>query len=129
MPPLPQPSDVDSAVARGKQGEVLAEAYLCAAGYRIVERNFFSPWGEIDRIAFEGDVLCFVEVRARASACHGDPLESISPSKIKRIGQTARFYLTRLPGPWPLMRFDALGILLQPSPKYTLLRNAFETSG
>ena len=46
----------------GMQGEDEASAYLRKEGYAIIERNFRTPIGEIDIIARDGDVLCFVEI-------------------------------------------------------------------
>ena len=54
-----------STTERGARAEQLAVARLEREGYRIVRRNFRAPGGEIDIIAWDGDVLCFVEVRSR----------------------------------------------------------------
>ena len=48
----------------GELGESLAEKYLKKKGYRIIERNYTIPQGEIDIIAKEGNDLIFVEVKA-----------------------------------------------------------------
>jgi putative endonuclease len=79
---------------QGYHGEDLAEEYLIQKGYRIVKKNFqFSKSGEIDIIAFDGDVLCFIEVKMRSNNNYGDPLSSITPAKIKKIRRTAEGYL------------------------------------
>ena len=115
-----------STTDRGRRGEELAVEFLAREGYRIIERNFRVRGGEVDIIAYEGDVLCFVEVRSLASAEHGDPLETISPRKIARVVHAARAYLAELPHPWPLMRFDAVGITGAGEPRIVLCREAFE---
>jgi putative endonuclease len=61
----------------GDAGELLAERYLLKHGYRIVISNFKVPvgrnskgvrvTGEVDIVALDGDVLCFVEVKTRSS--------------------------------------------------------------
>ena len=113
--------------ARGQQAEGLAAAHIEALGYRLVERNFRCAAGEVDLIAWDGSVLCFIEVRSRATADFGDPLETIGPQKIRRIVRAAREYLSRLDGPWPEMRFDAIGVLTSSTPpEITLVRGAFE---
>ncbi len=117
---------MDTTLARGAAAEELAVAHLRAAGYRIIDRNFRVSGGEIDVIAYDGEVLCFVEVRSLASPKMGDPLETITPAKIRRIVLAAREYLTELPAPWPTMRFDAVGITLGEPPSLRLVRDAFE---
>ncbi|MBP5618294.1 MAG: YraN family protein, partial [Clostridia bacterium] len=52
--------------ATGERGEKLAARYLRRKGYRILERNFQTRFGEIDLIARKGDQLVFVEVKTRA---------------------------------------------------------------
>ena len=114
--------------AVGRQGEQLATEYLQSQGYQIITRNYRIPGGEVDIIARDGRVLCFVEVRARADREHGDPLETITPQKIARISRAAWDYVEALPRPWPAqMRFDALGIVFGDPPEIELVRGAFET--
>ncbi|MEL6545588.1 MAG: YraN family protein, partial [Myxococcota bacterium] len=94
--------------------------------YRLVVRNYRGDGGEVDIIAWDGPVLCFVEVRARADASFGDPLETIDRAKIARIGRAARDFLEQLPRPWPAMRFDAVGVLLGPPIELHIVQDAFE---
>ena len=109
-----------------RQSAALARDYLLANGYRVVTCNYRYPRGEIDLIAWDGDVLCFVEVRARASCEHGTPLETITPRKIRRVVRAARDYAQQIPPPWPQMRFDAIGVELCDPPRIELIRGAFE---
>jgi putative endonuclease len=115
--------------ARGQQSEALARAFLEAQGYRTVASNFRVAGGEIDLIAFEGAVLCFIEVRSRTDTELGEPLETIDARKIRRITVAAREFIGRLPRPWPEMRFDAVGIVLEDPPRIELVRDAFEAIG
>jgi putative endonuclease len=117
---------LETATVRGRRAEQLAETHLQRAGYRIVARNHRCAGGEVDIIAFDGDVLCFIEVRARATDALGHPLETIDKRKIRRVAIAARDYINGLRGPWPEMRFDAIGILLHDPPEITLVRGAFE---
>jgi putative endonuclease len=78
----------------GKDGEQQATDYLQNIGYSIIKRNFhFGKVGEIDLIAKDGDTIVFIEVKARNSDKFGSPLESITPSKQKKIVAVARGYL------------------------------------
>jgi putative endonuclease len=112
--------------ARGAAAEELAVTYLRDAGYSVIARNHSCPEGEVDVIAYDGDVLCFVEVRSLATVEQGDPLETIGPAKIRRIVKAAQHFLGTLAGPWPRMRFDAVGITLGEPPAIRLVRDAFE---
>ena len=93
------------------RGEVAARDYLRAKGYTILEENYAGRMGEIDLIAKEGDVIVFVEVKARENTDFGYPIESITPQKVRKICLTARQYLVhkRLWG--ADVRFDVVEIL------------------
>jgi Holliday junction resolvase-like predicted endonuclease len=67
-------------------------------------------------------------VRSRKTADFGDPLETIGREKIRRIVRAAREYLSAIEGPWPEMRFDAVGILMAEPPVITVVRGAFEAN-
>jgi putative endonuclease len=105
----------------------LATEFLQKQGYRLVEKNYHTPRGEIDLIMWNGDVLVFVEVRSVSTLDHGHPLETITRPKQLRIVSAASLYTTKLSEPWPEMRFDAVGILLVDPPEFTLVKGAFET--
>ena len=110
----------------GADAERLGQLYLRSQGYKVLHSNFLCSGGEIDCIAMEGSVLCFVEIRARSSAEHGHPLETIGRQKQRRIVRAARAFMDEWVGPWPNLRFDALGILLGQTPDFTLVKEAFE---
>ncbi|MGE4511988.1 MAG: YraN family protein, partial [Sulfurimonadaceae bacterium] len=50
--------------AKGNEAETLACTFLFDAGFSVLERNFYSRFGEIDIIAFKEDVLHFIEVKS-----------------------------------------------------------------
>ncbi len=66
---------------------------LSDRGYKIIERNFISRYGEIDIIALREGFICFVEVKYRKNADRGMPEEAISTSKIRKICRTSTFFL------------------------------------
>ncbi|HLQ52375.1 MAG TPA: YraN family protein [Terriglobales bacterium] len=113
----------------GEQGEEEAYFYLRRSGYVIVARNFRSPRrrGEIDLIGWEGDVLCFIEVKTRTSRAVMPAEAAVDEAKQRELVAVAREYLRPLAGK-PAARFDILSIYLDRggcSPQITLFRNAF----
>ncbi|MBI3268512.1 MAG: YraN family protein [Planctomycetes bacterium] len=111
----------------GRQGEELAAAFLVRQGYRIVERNFRCKVGEIDIVAVEGRVVCFVEVKARAGAGFGDPIDAVDRGKQRRLIRAARLYATqkRLAGIG--LRYDIVSVRLDATPPAVqLFRAAFD---
>ncbi len=96
----------------GNKGENLAADYLKKKKYTILEQNFKARYGEIDIVAVHENTLVFVEVKTRSSHEFGNPLEAITPWKLKTLIKTAQFYkLTRRNLP-ELMRIDAVAVEL-----------------
>ena len=110
----------------GNLAEERAAQFLQRQGYRVLERNFTCRVGEVDIVAEDGDVLCFVEVRSRATSRYGDAAESITALKRHRIALAARFYLMRRRIDERACRFDVVTIDGNAEPK--LLRDAFDLS-
>jgi putative endonuclease len=79
--------------ALGRSGEEAAVAYLQKKKFKVVSRGFRFQRGEIDIIAYDGDVLVFVEVKTRRSPDFGPPEESVTPLKQRQIRRLAEAYL------------------------------------
>jgi putative endonuclease len=112
----------------GAQGEETAARYLAGQGYKIVDRNFRCPLGEIDLIAKEGNTLCFIEVKARRSIRFGWPEESVTPFKQMRLRRLSQWYLKARRLPDAQVRFDVVSLLLGSSPtpdRIRLIKGAF----
>lgn len=77
----------------GRAGEEHAAKLLKRRGFRILERNYHSRFGEIDIIGENGQYLVFVEVKTRERNGLSDPLEAVTPAKRKRLILTAESYL------------------------------------
>jgi len=88
----------DRRIARtfGLRAETLASLWLRAKLFQVVARNFTVPGGEIDIVARRGDVIAFVEVKARPRL--EEAQAAIGAVKIARISRAARFWLAR--NPW-----------------------------
>ncbi|NTU59221.1 MAG: YraN family protein [Chlorobiaceae bacterium] len=95
----------------GAEGEKLAAMHLAGKGYRIVARNFRFHRNEIDIVAHDGDELCFIEVKTRASLDKGHPAEAVTPRKQKEIARAASGYLAGQKNPWVNCRFDVITII------------------
>ncbi len=111
--------------AQGRLGEDAGVAWLEGQGYRIAERNAVNAAGEIDVVAFDGDTLCFIEIKARSSDAYGAAIESVTVHKQRRLARAAALYLATRPHDGPC-RFDVLGMDLGDDGwRYTLVRDAF----
>ena len=77
----------------GNKGEDLAASILVKKGYQIVERNYRYGKGEIDLIAKDGDVLVFIEVKARKNLEYGPPELAVTKGKQRQIRKIAEAYL------------------------------------
>ena len=79
--------------AKGNIGEDRAVVYLEAKGYFIVERNFYSRFGEIDIIASKEDVLHFIEVKSGLD--YESAVQNITPQKLSRLIKTGDVYMKK----------------------------------
>jgi putative endonuclease len=112
--------------ARGAAAEEAAESYLRAQGYHVVERNVASKLGEIDLVALDGEVLVFVEVKARATGEFGRAIEAVGPRKRQRLIRAASMFLAKNRSK-RACRFDVLGLdrAADGGWEFTLVRDAF----
>ena len=79
----------------GDDFEARSAALLEARGLRILARNFRCRRGEIDLIATDGELLIFVEVRARRSLAFGGAAASVDRKKQCKIARCANYFLSR----------------------------------
>ena len=110
--------------AEGMQGEALVARYLRERGYRLAAHGY----REIDLIAWDGDVLCFVEVKTRTNLDMALPREYVTPQKQNKLRKTARMYLAekRLDCP---ARFDVAEVYAEHGfneARIEYLENAFQ---
>jgi len=116
---------------RGHAAERLAGAFLRRQGYDIEATNVRFPVGEIDLVARESGVLCFVEVRSTSSRQWGGPLASVTDRKRRRLIRAARWYLHRTRLAPSESRFDVVAIIWSSAgaqPAIELIRGAFDAS-
>jgi putative endonuclease len=110
----------------GNAGEDLAAAALKKQGYKILERNYTTPLGEIDLIARQGKTLVIIEVKTRKSTRFGSPQEAVSAAKQAKLRRLAYYYLKDRRLTSAPVRFDVVAItLVAAGPQIEIIPNAF----
>jgi putative endonuclease len=110
----------------GKEGEQLAIKWLKEKGYEILHANWRYSYYEIDIVATKNKKLHFVEVKARQNDKFGNPEDSVTKRKFKRLQQAADQYLFLYPGhKW--IQYDVLAITFNKNgeTEYFLLEDVF----
>ena len=79
--------------AKGNVAEDKAYDFLLQQNYRVVDKNFYSRFGEIDIIAIKDDVLHFIEVKSALN--YETAINNITPSKISKLIKTAEIYMKK----------------------------------
>ncbi len=79
--------------AKGNIAEEKACEVLLNHGYMIVERNFYSRFGELDVIATKDNVLHFVEVKSGLD--YESAVQNITPKKLSRLIKTGAVYMKK----------------------------------
>jgi putative endonuclease len=125
--PPEQPAHLET----GRRGEEEAYFYLRRMGYVIVARNYRSRRrpSEIDLVGWDGEVLCFIEVKTRTTREVKPAEAAVDVEKQRDLRGMAREYLRRVAGS-PAHRFDILSIYILDGadPEFTLFKNAFPVS-
>lgn len=79
--------------AKGSFAETKACEHLLKNGFKIIEQNFYSRFGEIDIIAYKDSVLHFVEVKSALD--YESAISNITKTKISRLIKTLEIYLKK----------------------------------
>ncbi len=106
----------------GYRGEQLAAAWLEQHGYALVAANFTLPVGrntrgavvnaEIDLVAYDGPVLCFIEVKTRASDWFVPPQTNVDLRKQRQVARAAHAYRRLLGLEKAVCRYDVVSVVL-----------------
>ena len=109
----------------GARGERAAADFLRNLGYRVVAANWRCRLGEIDLICRDGDVLVFVEVKARAGEDDATPEEQVHAFKQRQVIRAAGVYLKRFDeASMPIVRFDVVAVVWPAGGKPTIRHHA-----
>ena len=110
----------------GKDGEALAVSFLKGKGYRILEKNYRTVFGEIDIIARDKDIVVFIEVKTRSDDMFGYPFEPVNRKKQEKMRKVALCFMKKLRKEVPA-RFDVLSINMEDGPeRISHIKDAFE---
>ncbi|MGC2812270.1 MAG: YraN family protein [Bradyrhizobium sp.] len=114
-----------AAFRTGVSAEARAAAFLTFKRYRILARRFRTPFGEIDLVVRRGNLLVFVEVKARASL--EEAAYAVTPRQQRRIIDAAQAWLVAHPEHAEFeLRFDVMLIAPRRLPRHLLA--AFDAS-
>jgi putative endonuclease len=112
-----RPSAQPAHLAIGIEGEDAAFFYLRRKGYVVVARRWSSGYqrGDLDLIAWQGPMLCFIEVKTRTSHDMAAAEVTVDSNKRRTLRKLARAYIRQLPmKTGPPARFDILSVYLIP---------------
>jgi putative endonuclease len=117
-------------LATGEKGEEAAYFFLRRRGYTVVARRWSAgnvP-GDLDLIAWQGTLLCFVEVKTRTARDMTPAEAAVDEHKRRTLRRLANQYIRQLPGESaPQARFDVVSVYLVAgrSPEFAYFENAF----
>lgn len=115
----------------GDFGERVATEYLISHGYRILHKNYFCRFGELDIVALDGDCLTFIEVKTRTSFKYGAPEYAVNYWKQRHLKISARCYMEHYRMNECFARFDVVEVFVKNADntfvvdKVNVIKNAF----
>ncbi len=125
---LPQRVAMAPHLQTGARGEEEAYFDLRRRGYVIVARNYRTPrsHSELDMVGWDGETLCFIEVKTRSSRGYLPAEAAVDSAKRHDLSRVARDFLRKLPNR-PAYRFDVVSVYLESEhkPDIVLFKNAF----
>ncbi len=96
----------------GNLGEAIAADFLRDLGYQCLDQNFTTPYGELDLVFLDSEIIVFVEVKTRTTKSFGNPESSVTEAKLKRIQNASLLWLQAHPERMDDWRIDVIAILL-----------------
>lgn len=91
-------------------GEEAAAAWAAGRGWRVLDRNYRCPLGELDLVLRAGETVVFVEVKTRRGGAFGTPAEAVDARKRARLARVARHYLVNRGLAHAPCRFDVAAV-------------------
>jgi putative endonuclease len=125
---LPGKAAVREHLRTGSRGEEAAYFHLRRLGYLIIARNYRSPRSrsELDLVGWDGDMLCFIEVKTRTTREVKPAEAAVDREKQRDLYRVAREFLRRIKSN-PGFRFDIVSVYFEPGrkPEIELFKDAF----
>ena len=94
----------------GEQGERIAERWLRRRGWSVLDRRWRSGRRDLDLVVAQGDLVAFVEVKARRRNDFGGPVEAVGWRKQRELQRSALCWVDRNGVPGRMYRFDVIGV-------------------
>jgi putative endonuclease len=104
----------------GRQGEEVAARYVIRLGWKILDRNWRCPEGELDLVARDGEQLVICEVKTRSTLRFGTPVEAVTAAKAARLRRLALRWAALHGCAGTAIRIDVIGLLAGASHCYTI---------
>ena len=123
-------AELPAHLVTGLEGEDAAFFYVRRKGYTVVARRWSSGEvpGDVDLIAWDGSMLCFIEVKTRTAHDMTPAEVAVDEHKRAVLRRLARRYVRQLKGAaTPPVRFDVISVYLVPGrePEFTHFEGAF----
>ena len=96
----------------GQRGERIAASWLISHGYRVIERNWRRPCGELDVIVERNGEIIAIEVKTRRGDAMGAPEEAITPAKQRKLIATLQTYMMERGMEQAPYRIDVIAVRL-----------------
>ncbi|HUS57609.1 MAG TPA: YraN family protein [Planctomycetota bacterium] len=125
--PQADESAADARKGLGRRGEQIAAEALQRRGLKILKRNYTCTRGEIDIIALDGRVICFIEVKTRRPDAMLPPERNVDTAKRRQVRRVARNYLRKNGLQDRVCRFDIVSVVCPETgePSLQVFTNAF----
>lgn len=114
---------MDIKIKIGKFGQDIAAEFFLKKDYKILEKNFYSRFGEIDLIAEKDGQVIFAEVKTRLGHNFGIPEDALDNNKAKKIKETALEYLIKNNINSDNYRFDLIAVEIDKENKSAQIRH------
>jgi putative endonuclease len=125
---FPRKGTAPAHLLTGRRGEEEAYFYLRQQGYVIIARNYRSPRSrsELDLVGWDGEMLCFIEVKTRTTRDIQPAEVAVDPEKRHDLSRVAREFILKMKTT-PAFRFDIVSVYFEPGKDTAieLFRDAF----
>ena len=98
-------------LARARWAEERAAQWYIAHGFTVIAQNWTMRGGELDVVARRDNLIVVCEVKARATAEFGSPLEAMTPIKVQRVHRAGFAFMRTLNERGLQVRFDVAAVL------------------